>query len=309
MHLNSLISAMARVGVIFTALVLILILTRPSLAMPEFSGQTGEACSACHVDPDGGSALTAYGERFEADGYSWDRVDQYLWGQRMAKMILGFIHILFSVTWFGSIIYVHLIIKPQTLIRGLPKSEKLLGRICIIVVGITGIGLTLLRLQDVRELWTTTFGLIWIIKVSFYVILVVVAAVATTAIDKKLQQAAKKSDEPLADGKDGRPAHVIFEDWVYDVTDSKMWKNGIHMKRHFAGADLSASLKNAPHGPEVLERVKDLGSVEAQKAESSSRLLKLFVGLAYFVLFCVFIILLCVAWWRWGPPLIDSFPA
>jgi hydroxylamine dehydrogenase len=79
--------------------------------------------------------------------------------------------------------------------------------------------------------------------------------------------------------------------------------------RHFADTDLTEALAKAPHGPEVLERVKDLGPAQEKKSAEVDRVLKLFVGLAYFVLFCVFIVLLCVAWWKWGPPIVEAFPA
>ncbi|MGD2271621.1 MAG: multiheme c-type cytochrome [Desulfobacterales bacterium] len=138
--------------------------------------------------------------------------------------------------------------------------------------------------------------------------MVVVAAVATTIIDRKLQQAAEKSDQPKADGKDGRPAHIIYGGRLYDVTASKLWRDGVHMARHFAGADLSEAMEKAPHGAEILERVKDIGPAETRLPAQTKSVIKLFVGLAYFVLFCVLIVLLCVAWWRWGPPLVDPFP-
>lgn len=41
---------------------------------------------------------------------------------------------------------------------------------------------------------------------------------------------------------------------VYDVTASKMWKDGVHVKRHRSGGDLTADLIAAPHGPEVFQR-------------------------------------------------------
>jgi uncharacterized membrane protein len=90
-----------------------------------------------------------------------------MWGTRLLKTILGFLHIIFGLVWFGSIVYVHLIIKPQSLNGGMPKSEKLPGRICIVMVGQTDIGLALLKVQAPHERWTTSFGVIWIIKVSF----------------------------------------------------------------------------------------------------------------------------------------------
>lgn len=57
-------------------------------------------------------------------------------------------------------------------------------------------------------------------------------------------------------GKDGKPVYVAHEGDVYDVSESKLWKGGTHMLRHHAGADLTAEIKAAPHGPEVLQRYK-----------------------------------------------------
>ena len=160
-------------------------------ASPEFSGQTEQPCSACHKNPDGGGALTLKGERYKADGFFWGDVNQPAWSTRLIKTILGFLHILFGVVWFGSIVYVHIIIKPQSLVGGMPKSEKRLGRICIVMVGLTGIGLSLIKFQTPRELWTTSFGIIWIVKVGTYLLMLIAAAVATTAIDRRLQRSGR----------------------------------------------------------------------------------------------------------------------
>lgn len=54
------------------------------------------------------------------------------------------------------------------------------------------------------------------------------------------------------DGKEGRPAYIAYKGKVYDVTRSKLWRNGGHMGAHFAGRDLSGGLHSAPHGAEVL---------------------------------------------------------
>jgi len=249
------------------------------------------------------------GERYKADGYFWGDVDRDLWWTRVFRTILGFLHLLFGVVWFGPIVYVHLIIKPQSLIGGMPKSEKLLGRTCILVVGLTGIGLTLLKVQAPSELWTTNFGVIWMVKVSIFLLMVAIAAVATTTIDRKLPQAGRAKDKTKTDGKEGRPAHIVYEGRRYDVTESKLWKNGAHMARHFADTDLTAAMEKAPRGAEVLERVKDLGPDDSGDADKTKGILRLFVGLAYFILVCVFVVLLCVAWWKWGPPIIKPFPA
>jgi predicted heme/steroid binding protein/uncharacterized membrane protein len=57
------------------------------------------------------------------------------------------------------------------------------------------------------------------------------------------------------DGKEGRRAYIGYKGQVYDVTDSRLWKNGQHVKRHFAGRDLTDDLEKAPHTDEVFSRI------------------------------------------------------
>ena len=61
------------------------------------------------------------------------------------------------------------------------------------------------------------------------------------------------------DGKDGRPAYIVFNGKVYDVTDSYMWTDGDHQGQHAAGKDLTSEIGMAPHSEETLERVKLVG--------------------------------------------------
>jgi predicted heme/steroid binding protein len=68
-------------------------------------------------------------------------------------------------------------------------------------------------------------------------------------------------------GKDGKPAYVAFNGKIYNVTESKMWKKGLHMNRHQAGQDLTEAIGAAPHGSEVLTRFKEVGSLEAGQAQ------------------------------------------
>lgn len=63
-------------------------------------------------------------------------------------------------------------------------------------------------------------------------------------------------------GKEGKRALVAVEGKVYDVTSSRMWRNGKHMNSHLAGSDLSAVLQVAPHGHEVFERVELAGELD-----------------------------------------------
>ncbi|MBI5015606.1 MAG: cytochrome b5 [Deltaproteobacteria bacterium] len=67
------------------------------------------------------------------------------------------------------------------------------------------------------------------------------------------------------DGKEGRPALVAYQGRVVDVTGSKRWPGGLHLRRHQAGADLTADLAAAPHGPEMLERFPQVGTLAEPK--------------------------------------------
>lgn len=63
-------------------------------------------------------------------------------------------------------------------------------------------------------------------------------------------------------GKDGMPAYIAYRCVVYNVTNSFLWKNGKHQVLHEAGRDLTAELDDAPHGPDLLERVPTIGALK-----------------------------------------------
>ena len=69
------------------------------------------------------------------------------------------------------------------------------------------------------------------------------------------------------DGKEGRPIYVAYKGKVYDVTDSKLWRNGLHMKRHHAGNDLTTDIQGAPHEADVLERYPQVGILKKEIEE------------------------------------------
>lgn len=62
-----------------------------------------------------------------------------------------------------------------------------------------------------------------------------------------------------SDGRENRPAFVAVNGKVYDVSASKRWTGGNHMKRHQAGIDLSTDILSAPHGLDVLDRFQSIG--------------------------------------------------
>jgi len=70
------------------------------------------------------------------------------------------------------------------------------------------------------------------------------------------------------DGKDGRPVYVALHGKVFDISESKLWKGGLHMKRHHAGKDLTTDIKAAPHTAENLAGFSQVGIL---KKESRGR--------------------------------------
>lgn len=67
-------------------------------------------------------------------------------------------------------------------------------------------------------------------------------------------------------GKDGKPTYIAFEGKVYDVSDSRLWKNGKHINRHQAGMDLTNDIKAAPHGTEVFQSFKQVAILKEKQA-------------------------------------------
>lgn len=69
------------------------------------------------------------------------------------------------------------------------------------------------------------------------------------------------SAEELAkfNGENGNPVYIAHDGKVYDVSESKLWRNGIHMKRHHGGHDLTTDIQAAPHEKDVLERYPQIG--------------------------------------------------
>jgi len=60
-------------------------------------------------------------------------------------------------------------------------------------------------------------------------------------------------------GENGKPIYIAHDGKVYDVSESKLWRKGLHMKRHHAGNDLTNDLQAAPHEKDVLERYPQVG--------------------------------------------------
>lgn len=85
--------------------------------------------------------------------------------------------------------------------------------------------------------------------------------------NKQVKNMKEFDSEKLAkfNGENKGPVYIAHQGKVYDVSESKRWKDGLHMKRHNAGKDLSTDIQAAPHGPEVLERFPQVGLLKQVK--------------------------------------------
>jgi predicted heme/steroid binding protein len=62
-------------------------------------------------------------------------------------------------------------------------------------------------------------------------------------------------------GQNGK-VYVAYQGKVYDVSDSGLWKTGIHKGQHYAGKNLTGEMKGAPHGPGVLQNYPVVGTLK-----------------------------------------------
>lgn len=72
-----------------------------------------------------------------------------------------------------------------------------------------------------------------------------------------------KSQLALRNGQDKPQIWVALHGVIYEVTDSRLWKNGKHYE-HWAGQDLTDELKDAPHTEKVFEKFKAIGRLTAK---------------------------------------------
>jgi len=281
----------------------------PAGATEDYARETRLECRACHVNPLGGGELTKRGEVFKAGLVANDKYRELSPAKKAVRLVLGYFHILAGVVWFGTIFYVHILLKPAYASKGLPKGELILGWTCIGVVGVTGTLLTIARMPDIAAFYNTRFGILLSIKIALFLVMAGTAALATFVLGPRMKarrEAAQAHEgrytlEELRsfDGKEGRKALVAVRGDVYDVTASRLWKNGKHT-RHLAGDDLTGALTQAPHSADKLEGFPKVGVLvtDAVKAPPN-RPRAVFYVIAYLNLGLVFLILAVVALWRW----------
>lgn len=65
----------------------------------------------------------------------------------------------------------------------------------------------------------------------------------------------------LRNGQDKPEIWVAYKGLVYDLGLSKLWKLGKHYE-HWAGQDLTAEMKNAPHLDWVFDKFDPIGRLQ-----------------------------------------------
>ena len=69
-----------------------------------------------------------------------------------------------------------------------------------------------------------------------------------------------RSQLALRNGQDKPQVWVALNGVIYDVTLSRLWRNGKHYE-HWAGQDLTDELKDAPHTEKVFDKFKPVGKL------------------------------------------------
>jgi predicted heme/steroid binding protein len=294
-------------------LYLLLLIPLPSISFstPEYAEQTGFNCQTCHIDATGGK-LTKTGEDFREDLKNKGLYRPLHPVQKVIRLIIGYLHLLTAIVWFGTILYVHILLKPAYAAKGVPKGELVLGWLGIIILSITGVLLTISRIPTWEIFYTTRFGILLSIKIVLFLIMVTTAVIVTFVIRPKIRkQRASISAQPKNrltmeelrhfDGQEHRPAYIVYKGKIYDVSSSKLWTGGSHLRKHLAGNDLTDFLKTAPHGEEKILQMSEVAKLVPLETKVKKPIHeKIFYFMAYMNLIFVFLITFIIALWRWG---------
>lgn len=292
-------------------LLVLLSLAVSCFATEEFARQTGQSCATCHLDPAGGGELSVAGKRFAATLHAAQETPRPDYLVKGIRLTFGYLHMITAFLWFGTILYVHLVLKPAYAASGLPRGEMRVGILSMVVMGVTGAVLAHYRVPSFEALLQSRFGILLTIKVSLYLVMVISAAFVIIVIGPRLK--AKKNgpvlpggegdltSEELAhyDGKEGRPAWFALDGTIYDATGSRFWKQGLHMGRHQAGTDLTEALRLAPHGADTVKAMPVAGALAVKAPRRAPLHERVFFFMAYMNLTIVFLIVLILALWRW----------
>jgi predicted heme/steroid binding protein/uncharacterized membrane protein len=296
--------------VLFVILIVSFLFSFSVEATEEYAERAGAECAECHVDPLGGGELTDFGKGYQLsiipgrlqEGASTNILSDII------QPLVKYIHIFTAFLWFGTILYVHLILKPSYASQGLPHSEVKVGLASIATMAVTGSILTSYKVPSIHLLVSSRFGIFLLAKISIFAIMVFSAFLVVFVIGPKLKKKiipkpSKSGEMTLSDlagfdGKEDRPAYIAFKGKIYNVSESNLWKNGNHMKRHQAGADLTDVLSQAPHNEDKILNMPEVGKLATGESSPSDNVHKrVFFFMAYLNLAFVMIITFILALW------------
>jgi len=308
---------------LLVALLLQVFLITSATATQIYAEKTGKGCIFCHQESIGGPLKPA-GFAYARNGYQYPIPERLLDKahslqtpfHRTLRFIIGYLHLLAAIVFFGAIFYIHILVGPRRFRGGIPKAERFLGVSCMAILAITGTYLTWIRIDKWEQFFNNTFGLMLFVKILLFLLMVAIGITAISVIHRHMKREVSVLTSPqdtdeitqttlsYFDGSAGKPAYVVYEGKIYDVTGNQKWKNGQHFGKHSAGLDLTEALSQAPHGAEVFEKVTYVGEITKEgQSRSPAPAHKIFVILAYANLLIIFLILACISVWRWGFPI------
>lgn len=68
-----------------------------------------------------------------------------------------------------------------------------------------------------------------------------------------------REDLKRYNGIDDSRIYIAYKGYVYDVTQSFLWRDGRHQAIHYAGKDLTVEIGDAPHGEEFILKFPKVG--------------------------------------------------
>ncbi len=287
-------------------ILLILSIIFPVHGLPQYAEETGQECTVCHIDPSTGE-LNDVGKAYRIS-HTWPPEEEK--SSQLIVFIFGFIHILSAVVWIGAIIFVHVIHTPDVVgMGGAPKKELILGWLGILGIGISGTVLTVHRFQSFESLLSSPAGITVFAKIIIFIFMTCTALILTFYLNRKFRESPRfPHDVNLDEFREYRSLKnekdrvlVSVGGLVYDLTESPLWKDGVHAGKHHAWAELGEELKRSPHGVSVLKKFKPAGftSEAYKKAKEAGRAFAIFRFFAYMNLIFGFILIALSAYLRW----------
>ncbi len=71
----------------------------------------------------------------------------------------------------------------------------------------------------------------------------------------------------LRNGQDLPQIWVAYKGLIFDVTSSRLWRDGKHYE-HWAGQDLTSELPDAPHTEQVFDKFEVVGKLSKHDPNS-----------------------------------------